>query len=182
MESVKQKDRKVFDALKEKYGYKNALQAPYLEKIVVSVGTGKKVKQDKKINEFIADRLAKITGQKPSVRQAKKSNAGFKLREGESIGLAVTLRGDQMYSFIDKFIHIAVPRTKDFRGFKREALDAMGNLTLGIKEHTIFPETGNEELKDVFSLAITFVTTAKTKPEAEDYFDFIGLPFKKVSK
>lgn len=179
MESVKQKDRKVFDSLKEKYGYTNALQAPYLDKIVVSVGTGKKVKQDKKINEFIADRLAKITGQKPSVRAAKKSNAGFKLREGDAIGLAVTLRGDQMYSFIDKFIHIAVPRTKDFRGFKREALDAMGNLTLGIKEHTIFPEAGSEELKDVFSLAITFVTTAKTKAEAEDYFDFIGLPFKK---
>ncbi len=179
MESVKQKDKKSFDALKEIYGYKNKAQAPALEKIVISVGTGKKVKVDKKINEFIADRLAKITGQKPSVRQAKKSNAGFKLREGEPIGLAVTLRGSRMYSFLDKFIHIAVPRTKDFRGFKREAIDAMGNLTLGIKEHTIFPETGNEELKDVFSFAITFVTTAKSREEAEHYFDFIGLPFKK---
>lgn len=179
MESIKQKDKKVFDALKEKFGYKNKLEAPKLEKIVLSVGTGKKVKQDKKINDFIGDRLAKITGQKPSVRAAKKSNAGFKLREGENIGLAVTLRGNQMYNFLDKFIHIAVPRTKDFRGFKREAIDSMGNLTLGIKEHTIFPEAGSEELKDVFSLAITFVTTASSKEEAEDYFDFIGLPFKK---
>lgn len=179
MESVKQKDKKVFDALKDKFGYTNKLQAPKLGKIVVSTGTGRKVKMDKKINDFIGDRLAKITGQKPSVRAAKKSNAGFKLRQGEPIGLAVTLRGDQMYNFIDKFINIAVPRTKDFRGFKREAIDAMGNLTLGIKEHTIFPETGNEELKDVFSFAITFVTSAKTKDEARAYFDFIGVPFKK---
>ncbi len=179
MESVKQKDKKVFDALKENFGYKNKLQAPKLEKIVISTGTGKKVKNDKKINDFIGDRLAKITGQKPSVRAAKKSNAGFKLRQGEPIGLAVTLRGDQMYNFLDKFINIAVPRTKDFRGFKREAIDAMGNLTLGIKEHTIFPETGNEELKDVFSFAITFVTSAKSKEEANAYFDFIGIPFKK---
>lgn len=179
MESVKQKDKKVFEALKEQFGYTNKLEAPKLTKIVVSTGTGRKVKMDKKINDFIGDRLAKITGQKPSVRAAKQSNAGFKLRQGEPIGLAVTLRGDQMYNFLDKFIHIAVPRTKDFRGFKREALDNMGNLTLGIKEHTIFPETGNEELKDVFSFAITFVTTAKTKEEAKAYFDFIGLPFKK---
>ncbi len=179
MESVKQKDKKVFEALKGQFGYTNKLEAPKLTKIVVSTGTGRKVKMDKKINDFIGDRLAKITGQKPSVRAAKQSNAGFKLRQGEPIGLAVTLRGDQMYNFLDKFIHIAVPRTKDFRGFKREALDNMGNLTLGIKEHTIFPETGNEELKDVFSFAITFVTTAKTKEEAKAYFDFIGLPFKK---
>lgn len=179
MESVKQKDKKVFDALKENFGYVNKLQAPKLEKIVVSTGTGRKVKMDKKINDFIGDRIAKITGQKPSVRSAKKSNAGFKLREGEPIGLAVTLRGHQMYNFLDKFINIAVPRTKDFRGFKREAIDNMGNLTLGIKEHTIFPETGNEELKDVFSFAITFVTTAKSKEEASAYFDFIGIPFKK---
>ncbi len=179
MESVKQKVKKVFEALKGQFGYTNKLEAPKLTKIVVSTGTGRKVKMDKKINDFIGDRLAKITGQKPSVRSAKQSNAGFKLRQGEPIGLAVTLRGDQMYNFLDKFIHIAVPRTKDFRGFKREALDNMGNLTLGIKEHTIFPETGNEELKDVFSFAITFVTTAKTKEEAKAYFDFIGLPFKK---
>jgi large subunit ribosomal protein L5 len=179
MESVKQKDKKVFEALKEAHGYKNAAQAPRLEKIVVATGTGKKLKNDKKINDFISDRLAKMTGQKPSVRKAKQSNAGFKLREGEEIGLAVTLRGQEMYSFIDKFIHIATPRTKDFRGYKRTAIDDMGNLTLGIKEHSIFPETGNEELRDVFSFAITFVTTAKSKQEAEDYFDFIGMPFKK---
>jgi large subunit ribosomal protein L5 len=179
MESVKQKDKKVFEALKDTFGYTNKMQAPKLAKIVISTGTGRKVKMDKKINDFIGDRLAKITGQKPSVRVAKKSNAGFKLRQGEPIGLAVTLRGDQMYNFLDKFIHIAVPRTKDFRGFGSLAIDDMGNLTLGIKEHTIFPETGNEELKDVFSFAITFVTTAKTKAEALAYFNHIGIPFKK---
>lgn len=179
MESVKQKDKKSFEALKDAFGYTNKMQAPKLSKIVISSGTGRKVKNDKKINDFIGDRLAKITGQKPSVRAAKQSNAGFKLRQGDPIGLAVTLRGDEMYNFLDKFIHIAVPRTKDFRGFSRTAIDAMGNLTLGIKEHTIFPETGNEELKDVFSFAITFVTTAKTKEEANAYFDYIGIPFKK---
>ncbi len=179
MESVKQKDKIVFEALKENFGYTNKFEAPKLSKVVVSTGTGRKIKNDKKINEFIADRLAKITGQKPSLRQAKKSNAGFKLRQGEEIGLAVTLRGDQMYNFVDKFIHIAIPRTKDFRGFAKTSIDAMGNLTLGIKEHSIFPETGNEELKNVFSFAITFVTTAKSKEESSAYFDFIGIPFKK---
>ena len=137
------------------------------------------MKNDKNKNEFIAGRLAKITGQKPSPRQAKQSIASFKLREGEVVGQMVTLRGDRMCTFVDKLINIAFPRTKDFRGLESKGIDDVGNLTLGIKEHTIFPETGDEELKDVFSLAITFVTTAKNKAEAKAFFDYIGIPFKK---
>jgi large subunit ribosomal protein L5 len=137
------------------------------------------MKNDKNKNDFIMGRLAKITGQKPSPRSAKQSIASFKLREGEVIGSMVTLRGERMYSFIDKLINIAFPRTKDFRGLESKGIDDVGNLTIGIKEHTIFPETGDEELKDVFGLAITFVTTAKSKAEAKAFFDYLGIPFKK---
>jgi large subunit ribosomal protein L5 len=179
MENTKTKLSNVFKALKADFSYKNVMQAPRLTKVVVSSGTGAKIKVDKNKNDFIADRLAKITGQKPSARQAKKSIASFKLREGEVIGQTVTLRGERMNSFVDKLIHIAFPRTKDFRGLDSKALDDIGNLTLGIKEHTIFPETGDEELKDVFGLSITFVTTAKSKKEAKAFFDYLGIPFKK---
>ncbi|MCC7469852.1 MAG: 50S ribosomal protein L5 [Bacteroidetes bacterium] len=179
METTKQKLKKVYENLKGEFGYKSVMSAPKLEKIVVSVGTGSKIKIDKNKNTFIADRLAKITGQKAREMQAKKSIASFKLRQGEQIGVMVTLRGDRMYAFFDKLINIALPRTKDFRGLDAKALDDIGNLTIGIKEHTIFPETGDEELKDVFGLAITFVTTAKTKKEAKALFDYLGIPFKK---
>ncbi len=179
METSKKKLEKVYENLKSIFGYKNVMSAPKIKKIVVSVGTGSKIKIDKNKNEFIADRLSKITGQKPSPRSAKQSIASFKLRQGEQIGLMVTLRGDRMYSFLDKLINIALPRTKDFRGLDAKCLDNIGNLTLGIKEHTIFPETGDEELKDVFGLSITFVTSAKTKEEAKALFDYVGMPFKK---
>ncbi len=179
METTKQKLTKVFENLKPQFGYKNVMAAPKLQKVIVSVGTGSKMKNDKNKNEFIAGRLAKITGQKPAPRQAKQSIASFKLREGEVIGQTVTLRGDRMYAFVDKLVNIAFPRTKDFRGLDAKALDNVGNLTLGIKEHTIFPETGDEELKDVFGLSVTFVTTAKNKVEAKALFDYIGIPFKK---
>lgn len=179
METTKQKLASTYTKLKPKFGYKNALAAPRLQKVVVSVGTGSKMKVDKNRNDFISDRLGKITGQKPSPRQAKQSIASFKLREGEVVGQTVTLRGERMNSFVDKLINIAFPRTKDFRGLDAKALDNVGNLTLGIKEHTIFPETGDEELKDVFGLAVTFVTTAKNKEEARAFFDHLEIPFKK---
>lgn len=179
METTKQKLANSFDVLKTKFHYTNKMAAPKLQKVVVSVGTGSKIKTDKNKNEFISDRLGKITGQKPSPRAAKQSIASFKLREGEVIGQTVTLRGERMNSFVDKLVNIALPRTKDFRGLDAKALDNVGNLTLGIKEHTIFPETGDEELKDVFGLSITFVTTAKTKEQAKAFFDHIGIPFKK---
>lgn len=179
MENTKEKLANAYKVLKPKFGYKNSMSAPKLVKVVVSSGTGSKMKNDKNKNEFIAGRLAKITGQKPSPRAAKKSIASFKLREGEVIGAMVTLRGERMNSFVDKLVNIAFPRTKDFRGLESRGLDDVGNLTIGIKEHTIFPETGDEELKDVFGLAITFVTTAKNKVEAKAFFDYLGIPFKK---
>lgn len=179
METVKEKMSKVFDSLKGDFGYKNKMAAPKIEKIIISTGTGSKMRNDKNRNDFIAERLSKITGQKPSLRPAKKSIAQFKLREGDPVGLSVTLRGEKMYSFLDKLVNIALPRTKDFRGIDPKIIDNIGNLTLGIKEHTIFPETGDEEIKDVFGMAITIVTTAKDKKEARAVFDLIGMPFKK---
>lgn len=179
METIKQKEKKSYDALKSKYNYKNSMAAPRLTKVVVSVGTGSGIKRDKDRNKFIMDRLAKITGQKPATRSAKKSIASFKIRLGDPIGVMVTLRGARMYGFLDKLINVAIPRTKDFRGIDRKIVDDIGNLTMSIKEHTIFPETGDEELKDVFGLGVTLVTTAKTKSEATDFFQLIGVPFKK---
>ena len=166
-----------FDALKKEFDYKNTNQAPTIEKVVVSVGTGRI--DDKQKIALIQDRLAKITGQKAAPRPAKQSIASFKLREGDIIGYQVTLRGQRMRHFLDKLIHIALPQTRDFRGLKPTSIDEMGNFTIGIKEHTIFPETADEELKDVFGLSVTLVTTAKTKEEAEALLRHIGLPLKK---
>jgi large subunit ribosomal protein L5 len=159
--------------------YKNALAAPRLTKIVVSSGTGSRMKKDRETNNLVADRLSKITGQKPSVRIAKQSVASFKIRQNDPVGVTVTLRGARMKNFLDKLINIAIPRTKDFRGIERKAVDSIGNMTMGIKEHTIFPETADEDLKDVFGLAVTLVSTAKTRAEAEAYFEHLGIPFKK---
>lgn len=179
METVKQKQKKAFEILKDKYGYKNIMAAPHLVKVVVSTGTGTAVKRDSGKNDFISDRLSKITGQKPALRGAKKSIASFKIRQGDPIGVMSTLRGSRMYGFLDKLINVAIPRTKDFRGIDKKAIDNIGNITLSIKEHTIFPETGDEELRDVFGLSVTIVTTAKTKEEATDFLEIIGIPFKK---
>jgi len=178
MEMTKEKMASVFDALKETFGYKNLMQAPRIEKVVISTGVGKI--DDKAKLALIEDRMAVITGQKASPRPAKKSIASFKIREGDIIGYQVTLRGARMRDFLDKLIHIALPRTRDFRGLKATAIDEMGNITLGLKEHTVFPETSDEELKNVFSLAITIVTTAKTSEEAEALLRHIGLPLKKA--
>lgn len=174
---MKMKLATAHDALKGELGYKNVMQTPRLEKVVVSVGIGKI--EDKARKEVIFERLARITGQRPSPRPAKQSIASFKLRQGEIIGYQVTLRGDRMHHFLDKLIHVALPQTRDFRGLKTTAIDDMGNITLGIKEHTIFPETSDEDIRDVFSLAITIVTTAKTKAEAEAFLRHIGLPLQK---
>lgn len=178
MELLKDKAKHVFDKTKGTFGYTNTHQAPQLVKVVVSSTFGS-ARDRKNRQELLMDRLAKITGQKPSVRVAKKSIASFKVREGEPIGVAVTLRGARMYGFVDKLFHVAVPRMRDFRGFERKNIDNIGNLTLGIPEQTIFPETADEDLRDVFGMAITFVTTAKSKEEAEALFDQLGVPFKK---
>lgn len=174
MSITKQKQQESFKSLKETFGYTSTMQGPRILKVIVSTGVGKK--RDKKQLELIENRLAKITGQKPSLRPARMSIASFKVREGDTVGMQVSLRGARMYDFIDKVIHIALPRTRDFRGLKASAIDSMGNLTIGIKDNTIFPETSDEDLKDVFGLAITIVTTAKSKAEAEAFFRYLGLP------
>ena len=174
MKTTKEKVQDAFASLKGDQGYTNIMQAPRLVKAVVSIGTGKV--SDKAKLKTIEERLARITGQKTSPRPAKKSIASFKLREGDIIGYQVTMRGPRMYSFLDKLIHVALPQTKDFRGIRTSAIDDMGNITIGIREHTIFPETGDEDVRDIFSFAITIVTTAKTKNEAEAFFRHIGIP------
>ena len=174
METTLTKIKSAYTALKGEFGYTNVMQAQKVEKIVVSIGTGRV--QDKQKEALIRDRLALITGQKPSPRPAKQSIASFKLREGEIIGYQVTMRGARMQHFLEKLISIALPQTRDFRGLRTTSIDEMGNITVGIKEHTIFPECADEEIKDVFSLAITIVTTAKNKKEAEAFLRHIGLP------
>lgn len=174
--TIKEKQKKSFDHLKAEFGYKNVMQAPKLVKVVISCGTGSQ--KDKKKKELIGDRLNKIAGQKVSEKGAKKSIATFKVRQGDAVGYVATLRGERMYNFIEKLVHIALPRTKDFRGIKASAVDESA-LNIGIKEHTIFPETSDEDIKDVFGLAVTIVTTAKNKKENRAFFEALGFPFAK---
>lgn len=178
MKSVKQKLTKDVDGLKKILGVDNVMALPKVSKVIISTGTGSV--KDKKKNELIADRLVKITGQKPSIRGAKKSIASFKVREGDPVGYMVTLRGGRMYGFLDKLINVAIPRIRDFRGLELKSIDKMGNYTIGLKEHTVFPETSDEDLRDVFGMAITINTTAKNKKEAEALLRYIGLPIKKA--
>ena len=153
------------------------MQVPKILKAVISTGVGSF--KDKNKFKIVEDRLARITGQKAASRGAKISIASFKSRQGDIIGFQVTLRGKRMFDFLDRLVNIALPRTKDFRGISSGAADEMGNYTLGIKEHTIFPETSDEELKDVFGLAVTIVTTAKSKEEVLTYLTHLGFPFRK---
>ncbi|MFZ2038473.1 MAG: 50S ribosomal protein L5 [Minisyncoccia bacterium] len=174
---LQDKQKKAFAALKDVLNHKSPMQTPKINKVVINVGIGSL--KDKKKIELIANRLEKITGQKPSIRGSKKSIASFKVREGDPVGYVVTLRGPRMFDFIDKFLNVALPRTRDFRGISVKSIDEMGNYSLGIKDNTIFPETADEEIKDVFGMSITFTTTAKNKEEAKAYFEYIGFPFKK---
>lgn len=178
METIKHKTNKAFDALKSEWNYKNAMQAPKIEKVIISSGVGK-VKDKKKL-DLIEDRLMKITGQKPVRKGAKISIAAFKVREGDTVGMQVTLRGQKMYDFLDRLVNIALPRTKDFRGISSNGIDEMGNYSLGIKENTIFPESSDEDLKDVFGLSATIVTNVKDPAETKAFLTHLGFPFKKV--
>lgn len=177
MKLLKEKTKQAFKDLKEKLGMKNIMQAPKIVKVVISSGVGSM--SDKKKIDIVIDRLAKITGQKPIKRGAKKSIASFKSREGDIVGIQVTLRGEKMWSFLDRLFNIALPRTKDFRGISLKAVDEMGNYTLSIKEHTVFPETADEDLKDVFGFAVTIVTSIKNKDHALEFFKALDFPFKK---
>ena len=177
MKSIKEKNNTTFEHLAARFGYKNKFQAPKISKVVISAGVGSQ--KDKKKLEFIADRLAKITGQKAASRGAKQSIANFKTRQGDIVGYQTTLRGSRMNDFLDRLINISLPRTRDFRGLTAHSIDAMGNYTLGVKEHTIFPETSDEDIRDVFGLAITVVTTSRTKDETRALLEYVGFPLKK---
>jgi len=180
--TVKEKEIQAFEKTKDVFHYKNALAAPRMKKVVVNTGTGTLIKKDKNKNDAITDRLAKITGQKAALRGAKKSVASFKVRQGDPIGVVVTLRGNRMYAFLEKLVNIALPRTKDFRGINRSAVDNVGNLTIGVKEHTIFPETADEDIRDVFGMSVTLVSSARNKKEGLAFFELLGIPFKKEEK
>src|SRR3989344_4979900 len=166
-----------FEALKGEMGYRNIMQAPRVTKIIVNTGVG--TVKDKKRLELIVDRLTKITGQAPAVRGAKKSIANFKIRTGDTAGYQITLRGARAQAFLDKFIHIVLPRMKDFRGIFPTSIDEMGNISIGLREHTVFPETSDEESKDIFGLSVTIGTSAKNKKEAESFLRHLGLPLQK---
>lgn len=178
MEKVLDRQKNTFDALKENFNYTNVMQTPRVSKVVINVGVGK-IRPDKRKTEVIAEKLAQITGQKASPRMAKKSIATFKVREGQLSGYQVTLRGKRMYDFLDKLLNIALPRTRDFRGIKDTCVDKMGNYTLGIADNSIFPETADQDLKDVFGMAITVVTTSRNPEETKAYLAHLGFPFKK---
>lgn len=175
---IKEKEAGLFDALKGEFGYTNVMQTPRIEKVVISTGVGSV--NDKNKIEVIAKRLETITGQKAALRAAKKSIATFKVREGDISGYQVTLRGARMYDFLDRLLSVALPRTRDFRGISIDSVDEVGNYTLGIKEHTIFPETADEEIKNIFGFSITVVTTSKSPAETKAMLTHLGFPFKKA--
>ncbi len=164
--------------LKEKFNYKSIMEVPKLEKIVVNIGVGD-ASHDSKLIEAAAKDLEAITGQKCIITKAKKSIAGFKLREGQPIGVKVTLRGENMYNFMEKLIRVALPRVRDFRGVSKKAFDGYGNYTLGIKEQLIFPEIVYDDIVKLRGMDIVFVTTAKTNDEAYELLSGFGMPFRK---
>ena len=179
MNSLKEKyTKEIIPELEKKHNYTTVMAVPKLEKIVVNMGVGDATTNSKLLDVAVSE-LEKITGQQPVITRAKKSIAGFKLREGQAIRCKVTLRGETMYTFLEKLIKIVLPRVRDFRGISNKAFDGRGNYTLGIKEQTIFPEIVYDEVVKVRGMDIVFVTTAKTNEEALDLLKGFGLPFKK---
>lgn len=168
----------VAPALFKKFGYKSVMQIPKLVKIVVNVACGEAKDDHKKVEAIMAD-LSAITGQKPVICKAKKAIANFKLREGNIIGVKVTLRGETMYEFLDRFFNIALPRVRDFRGINPNSFDGRGNYSVGVKEQLIFPEIDYEKIDKIRGMDINFVTTAKTDEEARELLSLMGAPFSK---
>ncbi len=175
---IEKYNKEILPSLVEKFSYKNKMEAPHLEKIVINMGVGGAVQDSKMLEESIRD-LETITGQKASTRIATKSISNFKLREGMKIGAKVTLRRNRMYEFLDRLISIALPRVRDFRGISDKSFDGRGNYTLGIKEHIIFPEINVDKVSRVMGMDVTFVTTAKTDAEAFELLRAFGVPFRK---
>jgi len=164
--------------MKEKFGYKNDFSIPKIKKIVVNVGVGS-VLRDEQIQKLVAKDITAITGQKAVPTIAKRAISAFKVREGMIVGYKVTLRGKMMFDFVDRLINVVIPRIRDFRGLESKSVDKSGNLTIGIKEHIIFPEISQEEIKKIFGLEITINTNAKSKEEALEFFRLMGFPIKK---
>ena len=173
-----QYQNEIVDAMIKKFGYKNIMEVPKLDKIVINMGVGE-AKENAKVLDGAVKDMATISGQKPLVTKAKKSVANFKLREGMNIGCKVTLRGDRMYEFADRLINIALPRVRDFRGVKANSFDGRGNYTMGIKEQLIFPEIEYDKVDKIRGMDIVFVTTAKTDEEARELLRLFGMPFAK---
>lgn len=165
-------------SLREKFGYKNEMQIPKLEKIVINIGVGEATENSKTIDAAASD-LATITGQKPIICKARRSLAAWKIREGMPLGCKVTLRGERMYEFLDRLINIALPRVRDFRGISATSFDGRGNYAFGVKEQLIFPEVDYEKIDRIRGMDIIIVTTAKTDEEAREMFTQFGMPFKK---
>ena len=166
----------VVPALTEKFGYKNVMQLPKVEKIIINMGVGEAVGNPKALDAAVAD-LALITGQKPILTRAKKSLAAWKLRQGMPIGCKVTLRGERMYQFLDKFMNVALPRVRDFRGISSKSFDGRGNYAIGLKEQLIFPEVEYDKIDKLRGMNIVVVTTAKTDEEARELLKLMGMPF-----
>jgi large subunit ribosomal protein L5 len=162
--------------LADKFGYKNSMQIPKVEKVIINMGVGEAVSNSKVLDAAVAD-LTTIAGQKPVVTKAKKSIAAFKLRQGMSIGAKVTLRGSRMYYFLDKLINIALPRVRDFRGVNPSSFDGRGNYALGMKEQLIFPEINYDKIDKIRGMDIVIVTTANTDEEARELLRLLGMPF-----
>ncbi|MCH5268687.1 MAG: 50S ribosomal protein L5 [Lachnospiraceae bacterium] len=168
----------IVDAMTKKFGYKNKMQAPKLEKIVINMGVGE-AKENSKVLDAAMAELEIISGQKPVVTRAKNSIANFKLREGMAIGCKVTLRGEKMYDFLDRLVNLALPRVRDFRGVNPNAFDGRGNYALGIKEQLIFPEIEYDKVDKIRGMDVIIVTTAQTDEEARELLTQFGMPFKK---
>lgn len=171
-------NKEVVPNLIKDHGYKNSMKVPKLEKIVLNMGLGEAV-QNVKVLDIAVNEMGLIAGQQPVVTKAKKSIAGFKLREGMPIGCMVTLRGDRMYSFFSKLVDVAIPRVRDFQGVSKKGFDGRGNYTLGVKEHLIFPDIDIDKIDKVKGMNISFVTTAKTDDEGRSLLTHMGMPFKK---
>lgn len=180
MNRLKEKYQKiVIPTMKEKFGYKNNLSVPKLDKVVINIGTGPGLK-DAKFNEVAEETLRRITGQQPVKMAAKKAISNFKIRKGLIVGMSVTLRDKRMYDFIDKLINVTLPRARDFRGLEIKSIDKSGNLNIGFKEHIAFPEIQSDEVEKIHGLEVTIVTNAKTKEEGLELLTLLGFPFKKV--
>ena len=169
----------VAPALMKKFQYESAMQIPKLDKIVINVGCGKEANGNSKVIEAIVRDITLISGQKPIITHAKKSIANFKVRQGMPVGAKVTLRGDNMYVFADKFFNIALPRVRDFKGVSKNSFDGRGNYSMGIKEQLIFPEINYDKVETIKGMNIVFTTTAKTDEEADALLELLGMPFEK---